>query len=190
MRLFVAIHPSAEAAAHLDAALEPVRADWPGLRWAPVDQWHLTLGFLGEVGERLVGPLSERLGRAAARTPALELSLTSLGAFPAARRARACWAGVAGAVGPLRELADRVGAAARRTGIEMDGKPYRPHLTLARPRRPPQDVTALAERLSGYAGPAWTATELRLVRSHLGAQVRHETLRRWSLGTAGSQPGD
>jgi 2'-5' RNA ligase len=176
VRLFVAVYPSPEAVAHLDAALDPVRGDWPGLRWVPAEQWHLTLAFLGEVAERLVEPLVERLGRAAARAGPMRLSLGGFGAFPSGRRARVCWMGVDGAVAPLRDLATRVGAAARHTGIEVDTKPYRPHLTVARPRRPPLDVGSLVKPWSAYRGPAWVAGEVSLVRSHLGAHVRHEKL--------------
>ncbi|HEU5241008.1 MAG TPA: 2'-5' RNA ligase family protein, partial [Ornithinibacter sp.] len=35
--------------AHADAALAPVRAANPDLRWVPPERWHLTLAFYGEV---------------------------------------------------------------------------------------------------------------------------------------------
>jgi RNA 2',3'-cyclic 3'-phosphodiesterase len=181
VRLFVAVYPPPAALAHLDAALAPCTPDWPGLRWAPVEQWHLTLAFLGEVPDDRVDGLAERLARAAGRTPAMRLRLARFGAFPSARRARVCWAGVEGDVEPLRLLAARASAAARRAGIDVDDKPYRPHLTLARPRRPPLDVSGLAAAVGDYAGPWWPADAVRLVRSHLGAQVRHESLAAWSL---------
>ncbi|HWG93004.1 MAG TPA: hypothetical protein VNU66_02110 [Mycobacteriales bacterium] len=35
--------------------------------------------------------------------------------------------------------------------------------------------------LEGYEGPAWTASEVELVRSRLGATARHEVLARFPL---------
>lgn len=189
MRLFVAIDPSPAAVAHLDDALRPHIGAGPLLRWSPHEQWHLTLAFLGDVDDGRLPELVERLGRAAHRSPAFTVALAGLGAFPSVRRGRVCWVGVTGDTEPLRLLAARAGAAARRTGIDVSAAPYRPHLTVARPKRPPADLTPLAEALAGYAGPAWPVTELRLVRSHLGAHVRHETVQRWPLRGATGPDG-
>ena len=205
VRLFVAVYPPAEVLADLRSVLAPVRAEWPALRWSPEEQWHLTLAFFADVDEARVGALAERLGRAAARCAPMWLRLARFGAFPSARRARVCWVGVEGApdaepplaadgaagdggeaprpdaVAELRQLAARCAAAGRRVGIEVDDKPYRPHVTVARPRQPPLDVSPLVEAFAGHAGPPWLAGEVRLVRSHLGAQVRHEPLAAWRL---------
>lgn len=190
MRLFVALDPSAAAVGALDAALAPLRAGWPQLRWSPVQQWHLTLAFLGEVPERRVEPLADRLARAAARAQPLSLRLTGAGTFPRQpAKARVLWAGVEGDVDATTRLAARCAAAARRTGIEVTDQPYRPHVTLARPRRPPADLTALTDRLSSYAGVGWTVRSVRLVRSHLGPETTHETLLAWPLGPAELPPG-
>jgi len=45
LRLFVAIWPSVEASEYLGKLVRP-RVD--GLRWVERDQWHVTLGFIGE----------------------------------------------------------------------------------------------------------------------------------------------
>lgn len=182
MRLFVAVDPSPAARDDLRSAVAPLGDAWPGLRWTPVEQWHLTLAFLGEVEDRRVEPLAERLARAAARTSSFSLALRGFGAFSSPRRAGVVWAGVEGDVGSLTRLAERATAAARHTGIAVDARRFRAHLTIARARHPPLDVRDLVSRLAEYAGPAWPVGELRLVRSHLGAQARHETLQAWPLG--------
>ena len=53
----------------------------------------------------------------------------------------------------------------------MDGKRFRPHLTVARCGRP-TEVTAWVRLLDGYRGPAWQADRLTLVASHLGEGPR------------------
>ncbi len=178
MRLFVAVEPPPPAREHLDAALAVLRETAPpGLRWVPSDRWHVTLAFLGEVGDPVVGDLRARLERAARRHPPMELCLTRGGRFDG----RVLWVGMGGHVEPLRALAASVQAGARRAGCEVEERRWRAHLTLARARTP-IELRHLAGALGAYAGPPWEATELALVRSHLGAQVRYETVGAWPLG--------
>src|SRR5258708_14080029 len=82
MRLFVAVTPPQAALAELDAAAAALRADWPGLRWAGLDKWHVTLAFLGEVADERLADLRTRLARASGRHHALRLSIGRGGAFP------------------------------------------------------------------------------------------------------------
>ena len=185
MRLFVAVDLPDDAVADLRAALAPVRAGWPTLRWGDPATWHLTLTFCGEVDERTADNLASRLERAARRHQPIDLAVAGAGAFPRATRAGVFWTGVTGEVDALRRLANSTSAAARRAGIAVDERRYRPHLTLARVS-PPGDLRALVDALSSYAGPPWTAREIHLVRSRLGAgegrRAAHDRLATFPLG--------
>lgn len=185
MRLFVAVDlPHAEVEA-LDAG---VGARSAGLRWVPPEQWHITLVFCGEVEERVVPELRTRLARAAGRTPALSLRLTGAGTFPRqAAKARVLWVGLDGEVRELSRLAERCAAAARRCGIAIEDRPFRPHLTLARARRDAVDAREELARLSSYAGTSWPVRNIRLVHSTLGGRVHHQTLDTFVLAPAAHQ---
>jgi len=191
VRLFVALRPPPEERAHLQERLASLGSGRGQLRWTPTDLWHLTLAFLGEVDERRYAELTPRLARAAGRAGELALSLEHAGTFPRrADRARVLWVGLAGDRPAVTRLAGAVSAAARRSGIPVEDRRFSPHLTLARARPSGGvDVTSIVRGLSAYAGPPWAATELELVRSHLGSSVRHEILARWALGK-GAHPGD
>jgi len=179
VRLFVAATPPAEQLQALDAVIGE-RDEL--LRWVPMQQWHLTLVFCGDVEAAVVPELRERLARGAARTPSFEVGLAGAGSFPKqASRARVLWAGLGGDVQTLTRLAERCAAAARRSGIAVEDRPFRPHLTLARARRDTVDVRPHLQRLSSYAGEPWRIDAIRLVQSTLGAQVRHETLAEFPL---------
>jgi len=179
VRLFVAVDPPDGEARALDAALA---ARDEQLRWVPPEQWHLTLVFCGEVSPGLVPELSERLARGAARTPQFDVRLVAAGSFPKqAARARVLWIGLDGDVDTMTRLAERCAAAARRTGVAVEDRPFRPHLTVARSRRDTVDVRTHVQRLSSYAGEPWRVTSVRLMHSTLGAQVRHETLAQFPL---------
>jgi 2'-5' RNA ligase len=190
MRAFVALIPPAAVLAELAAALAPVQAAHPDLRWTPAGQWHLTLAFLGEIdGDTLDGgvlpDLTARLARAARRHPPVDLALDGAGRFGD----RVLWTRVRG---ELRALAASVGAAARRCRIAVDDRPYRAHLTLAR-TRPGADLRPAVDALRDFAGTPWTATTLHLVRSRLGAgpggTAAHEVIATWPLGR-NAQPAE
>lgn len=185
MRLFVAVVPPQAVLDELEAAVTPLRPGWRALRWTGIPAWHLTLAFLGEVGDHTAGALGPRLGRAAARHPSLSLSLAGGGAFPGPKRARVLWTGLRGDLRTLEALAGSVAAGARRAGAPPpdEGRKFRPHVTLARCREP-ADVTGLVGELSGYAGAPWTATEVHLISSTpggVGAAPHYETVARFPL---------
>lgn len=183
MRLFVALLPPPEILDEVERALAPYRAAWPGLRWLDRRNWHLTLTFLGEVDDLVTERVTPRLERAAARHTRFELSFAGAGAFPSAARARVLWAGLHGARGDLVRLSEATTAAARRAGAPPDRhRKFNPHLSVARCREP-ADLRELVEALRPYAGTAWTADAIHLVRSNLGQTVRYETLLSWPLRT-------
>jgi RNA 2',3'-cyclic 3'-phosphodiesterase len=183
MRLFVAIAPPAAVLDELEASVAPLRARWPALRWTGPEAWHLTLAFLGEVSEDTAAALAPRLERAAHRHPSLALSFGPGGAFPSADRARVLWTGIEGDRPGLGALAMSVAAGARRAGAAPpdEGRRFRPHVTLARCRQP-CDVRQAVQSLAGYAGTPWTAGEIHLIRSYLGAgPPRYQSEGTWPL---------
>jgi 2'-5' RNA ligase len=185
MRLFAAVTPPQDALAELDAAVAALRADWPALRWAGLDKWHLTLAFLGEISDDRLANLTERLERAAGRHQVLRLRIGRGGAFPSPAKARVLCAHIDGepqALSDLGRLAASVAAGARRAGAPPpdEGRRYRPHLTLARSKRP-ANLGPLVAALSGFSGAAWDATTVELIRSYTGSEPRYETIGNWPL---------
>jgi 2'-5' RNA ligase len=182
VRLFAAIDPPADVSASLAEALDSDVDE--RIRRVPPEQWHLTLAFYGEVDETKADKLQEGLARAAERSQPFGVRLAGAGTFPRqASRARVLWIGLDGEVDAMRRLADRCGGAGRRARIAVEDRKFRAHLTLARARRDTVDVQEVVDRLSSYSSPWWTVTSMRLVRSYLGAAVRHETLREFALGS-------
>jgi 2'-5' RNA ligase len=129
----------------------------------------------------VVPRLVDAAAAAVAGMPAMTLRLAGAGRFGSVRRPQVFWVGLNGDVPPLVALADRLGTAARTLRLPVEDRPFRPHLTLGRwnPRRPADGT--LPERLSGYCGPAWPVTELRLLESHLGPKPTYDTVESWAL---------
>jgi len=192
MRLFCALIPPQEAVDDLDAFLE-VRRAAAAYRWADATQLHLTLAFLGSVEDWRLDELVERLGSAAARRTPFDATITGGGAFPDPSRAKVIWAGVetteAGRV-ELPRLATGMRTAAVKSGIEVDGARFRPHVTVAR-LGAPAEVSNWVRLLDAYRGPTWSASAVALVESHLGQgprrKPRYEVIAELPLGlpTAG-----
>ena len=162
--------------------MAPLR-DAPGApAWTATERWHLTLLFLGAVPPDVLAPLSARVAEAVAAAPPMTLRLSGGGRFGSARRPQVLWAGLAGDVAELGALATGLQRAARALRLEVEDRPFRPHLTLGRwrPGRPADG--ALAGRLGDYAGPEWPVEEVALVRSTLGPRARHDRLDGWRPG--------
>jgi 2'-5' RNA ligase len=167
VRLFAAVQLPPDIVAHLDTVVTPHRDD--ALRWTTPDSWHLTLAFYGEVPDARVPGLKARLTRAAHRYSAIDLGLDGVGRFGD----RALWVGVVGDLATLRALARSAAAAGRRAGAAAEEtRRFRGHVTLARAPRP-VDLRPFVAALAGYRGPTWTATDITLVRSRLGAGAGH-----------------
>ena len=145
MRLFFAIELGDDLLDLLDETTAPLRAEAPELAWVGRAKQHLTLKFLGEVDEAAVPKLTAAADRAAARHPPLEMSVREVGAFPNFRRARVVWIGVEQE--PRLELLHHdLEQFCEQEGFEVEGRPFRPHITLARVRSalPVERMRALA----------------------------------------------
>lgn len=169
MRLFIAINlPDSERRA-IRGATAPVREAAPGVAWTAEPQLHLTLKFLGDVSEHAAQPLRESLDAVASHHRVPRLELGGLGAFPNLRAPRIVWLGIA-QDGRLELLQHDMESACEALGYEVEGRPFRPHITLGRVRKPlSRDATrALADaaRRVTYSGTVEPAT-VDLMQSQL-----------------------
>ncbi|MGC5017029.1 RNA 2',3'-cyclic phosphodiesterase [Micromonospora sp. DT47] len=192
MRLFVAVYPPPAALADLTARVARLQvgaaaAAGINVRLADPANLHVTLAFLGEVeADRLV-EVESVLGLAAetsrdGRDSSPRLRLGGGGRFGRGLFT-VLWVDLLGEVEPLHVLGRLIRMGLRRNRLPHDEKPFRPHLTIARPgdRIDRTDVEADRVALADYAGPEWPATEMVLVRSHQGPHPTYDRLAAWPL---------
>jgi 2'-5' RNA ligase len=189
MRSFVAIRPPARALAHLDVALRAVRSasavaafDESALRWAPEENWHLTLAFFGEVPDGRVEELTAAVRDAAVGGRPFSIRLRGAGVFTQ----RTLWVGASGGLDELRDLSGALREAGEAAGGRRDDRVRsRPHLTVGRVRpggaggagrgrrprgggRGDESTAGLVRALAVYEGPEWVVDSVLLTESRPG----------------------
>lgn len=122
LRVFVALAPPDDAKDELAQALQPAYARYPRLRWNRIEDWHITLAFLGELPSTAVPLLRSALVGATASHPPLHLGLRGGGHFDQ----RLLWSGIDGDLEGLHLLAADIRGLIRSCGIELRDRPLLP----------------------------------------------------------------
>ena len=182
MRLFVGIPVAGEVLGALSGILGRYRgAGWP-VKWVRDDALHLTLKFLGAVPAEQLAQVGDALGTAGRGTGALPFGLNGSGAFPSLERPRVLWAGLQSEPA-LELLVDRLERRFEALGFPIEGRPFRPHVTLGRVRdhaRLPADAARRWE--SETPAGEFVAGELLLYQSRTGPEgASYEVLERVAL---------
>lgn len=179
MRAFIAI-PLPEA---IRKGLEEVsgRLSGEGLRgsYARSEAIHLTLKFLGDIEERQVDAIGDRMETACRPLAPFSLRIGRLGVFPDLTRPRVVWVGLAPS-DPLEELHRSLEAELAGLGFPPRDRPFKPHLTLLRlkSRHNTRVLAEMCARQDLPDFPPMKAGQLTLYRSILHPQgARHTKLR-------------
>jgi RNA 2',3'-cyclic 3'-phosphodiesterase len=192
VRLFLAINLDPELRRAIVDAAAPLRQAAPTLAWADDAKLHLTLKFLGEHPDDTVESLSVAADAVAARHSRFSMRIGEVGAFPNFRRARVVWMGVERE--PRLELLHHdVEVACETLGFEVEGRAFRPHLTLARVRGERTEIDELRRLARASKRVDFTAeadvTSIDLMRSAPGpgGSARYERLHAARLTDAGGR---
>lgn len=173
MRLFIAINLPAREQQAIASATTALRAASPGVTWVAPDCLHVTMKFLGEQPSEAVERLRESLTPVAARYQPMRLEIGGVGAFPGFRSPRIVWLGIAHE--PKLELLHHdLEVACEKIGYTLDGRAFRPHVTLGRVR---EDVRA-PERDA-------LVTHARAVRHHATVDARSIDIMQSELSRTG-----
>lgn len=186
MRLFIAINLPPELRQRLWETAEPLRAARYPVRWVGPEALHLTLKFLGEVEPAREPEITAVMESAVGGAKRFTMPIGGFGAFPSPERPRVVWAGCE-AVPPLELLQHRLEQEMERLGFPLEGRAFRPHLTLGRAKREAnaRDFGDIEERMGSleFAGEA-PVESLDLMESQLGRDGARYT-RRHAVPLAG-----
>ncbi|WP_329459797.1 RNA 2',3'-cyclic phosphodiesterase [Streptomyces sp. NBC_01497] len=182
VRVFIALAPPDHAKEELARELRPAYATHPHMRWNRIEDWHITLAFLGELPAETVPLLGAPLAGVAAGHRPPGLALLGSGNFDD----RVLWSGIDGDLEELHVLAADVRSAVKECGVAFEDRTLRPHLTLARARRGDRTSAGeIAEGFAGFTGRGWSAERLHLVGSNPlrgGGPIRYRDIEAWPFG--------
>ena len=184
-RIFLALELPDAVRNTLRRRIERLARMIPEVRWADPAVLHVTLAFLGEVDDAQLDAATQAAASVAGVHAPFSLRLAGLGTFGSARSPRVIWVGLAGELARLRALQATLADALAERGFPREARPYAPHLTLARVRKPLTDdaLTTLA-KIQGEPPPdaTWRAEAIAVMKSELlRPAARYTALSRWPL---------
>lgn len=171
LRVFCAVELPASVRERAAAHIADLRSRVPDVRggWERPEKLHVTLKFLGEIEPARSAELLSAAERAARSVQPFELCLEGAGVFPPRGLPRVLWLGIADTSGALARLQQRLESECAAAGFQREDRPFHPHVTIARLRRPEgaRRLGAL-HREKGFAPAAFSVNSLVVLRSELG----------------------
>ncbi len=164
VRLFLALWPDAAVRAAIAAHVAAWSLPRGCLKYRP-DDWHVTLHYIGGLAIDRIGILADAIDQP---MEPFDLLLDEPRSWP--RGLAVLEASQVPA--PMQDLHRRLGAALADSGLPVERRPYRPHVTLAR-----RAEGALAP--CGRAPVRWPARSFALVVSTGNSGHRYEVLREY-----------
>ncbi|HEV2913333.1 MAG TPA: RNA 2',3'-cyclic phosphodiesterase [Pyrinomonadaceae bacterium] len=171
LRVFCALELPSQVRERAASHIADLRGSLPQLRvgWESPEKLHITVKFLGEIEPGRAAEVSSAAERAALGVRPFDLSIEGAGVFPPRGLARVLWLGVADTSSTLARLHSQLEDEYARLGFPIEDRPFNPHLTIARLRRPDgaRELAAL-HREKGFAPAGFRVNSLVVLRSELG----------------------
>ncbi|HKP82885.1 MAG TPA: RNA 2',3'-cyclic phosphodiesterase [Pyrinomonadaceae bacterium] len=137
-RVFCAVELPAEVRKQLEEHILKLRKSVPDVAasWSRVENIHLTLKFFGNVALDRIPVITAAASRAVAEFSPFAIGVGDTGVFPKPSRPQVLWIGVSDPSGKLSALKERLENECAAEGFPKEDRVFRPHLTIARIRRP------------------------------------------------------
>ena len=137
-RLFCAIELPEEVRRQLEEHILKLRKAVPDVAasWSRVENIHLTLKFFGNVALDRIPAISAAAARTVTEFSTFPIGIGDTGVFPRPSRPQVLWIGVSDPSGKLSALQERLENEFAADDFPKEDRAYRPHLTIARIRRP------------------------------------------------------
>ncbi|MBI5639004.1 MAG: RNA 2',3'-cyclic phosphodiesterase [Nitrospirae bacterium] len=135
LRCFIAVEIDAAIRQMIGEVVGSLRKTGADVKWVAEKNIHITLKFLGNTEESLVGTVRESLKKKVSNHSPLSITISGVGAFPDIRRPRVIWVGI-GDSPALKDLQRDVEKEMVGLGFTAEERPFSPHLTIGRIRSP------------------------------------------------------
>lgn len=188
MRSFIAIELPETAKSALAELQQDLKKTGADIRWVKAENIHLTLKFLGNIEEEIIGRIVQVIKGACKKFESFDLEIKGIGVFPNVKSPRVIWVSVNGNItvaGIQREI--EMGLSP--LGFERENRKFSPHLTLGR-FRSSQGKRPFMDKVELLKDSSYGMIDVRsvsLMRSDLGpAGARYTKIAEISLGGVGA----
>lgn len=128
---FFAVKIPEETKLAMKILCEKLKATLPFSRWVHHEDLHITLAFLGNAASEKLINAEKNVREAIQDSHELKLQINKLGTFGREESPRIFWADTCES-NELQILRKKVFLACEKAGFELETRPFRPHITLAR----------------------------------------------------------
>ena len=125
----------------------------PFITWVKSANLHLTLKFIGDTPESKIPELQQAVAKTVTGIQPFVINLRGFGVFPDKLAPRTLWAGIEGDLEVLLDLTKMIETEVTQLGFPPEGKPFCPHLTLARIKKNQRAAGEAIEKASMLADP-------------------------------------
>lgn len=131
MRSFIGINFSREVKEDISGIQSQIRSNALKGRFKHVDNFHITLKFLGEIDQKQADEIARQMQGIAPKHRSFELKLQGIGRFKGREGIRTLYLGLGGNIEALQQLNQDVENAMESIGFKKEGRPYTPHITIS-----------------------------------------------------------
>ncbi|OGO78712.1 MAG: 2'-5' RNA ligase [Clostridiales bacterium GWB2_37_7] len=131
MRSFIGINFSCDVKEDISKIQGHIRSNALKGRFKQVDNFHITLKFLGEIEKNQADEIAKKLESIARLHSSFELRLQEIGRFKGRDNIRTLYIGLGGNIEALKQLNQATEAAMELLGFKKEGRPYTPHITIS-----------------------------------------------------------
>lgn len=154
------------------ALLHIMQGGIDGAHWDDVENYHITLSFMGDIDEGTADDVDELLTTIS--LPAFDLTLSGIGTFSLGDKLTHLWIGIE----PSRELLflkKRIDSLMRHNHIPFDNRKYTPHVALARLKgiHGEDQVVKYIQEHNLFKSRAFKAQNFVLYQSYRGKNGTH-----------------
>ena len=136
IRTFVAIEMPEDVRQGFKEVQATLRQADAHVKWVEPHNIHLTLKFLGDIGEDQLERLFQGVVEAAQEFSPFQISLSRLGGFPNLKRPRVIWIGIEEGKENLSQLQKKLEDSICQQGFSREDRKFSPHLTIGRVKSP------------------------------------------------------
>jgi 2'-5' RNA ligase len=151
IRGFVAIEINKEIKNKLSEFLTQLKKIDADVKWVACENIHLTLKFLGHIGENILPALNKIINDAASCLSPFDINIENVGAFPSLKKPRVIFVCAQDKGNNLLKIYEKLDKGMEELGIKQDAKKYVGHITLGRIKSR-KNISALIDALNSGTG--------------------------------------